>query len=248
MNGSEDTGESDPLDIDLAEFIQDRSALLVVMGVFAAIAVYISDTAPELGTNTDSQLMYATGFVAAFGMAILLLCLVYKELAAEIGSWNRLHHAHYRLNNLPLAFFTLLNTMLILSISYLMARYEAVLFMLLLIAALFAGGGIVLRALYAIGRYLPQTAWARIPAMFFFSVVSGLASHYIITEYLSGVKIVTIQKMSFTDPMPVVTAVAYILVASIRSAAALCVFVAIIGTPIVLIDKIRGKSLYDNPK
>lgn len=248
MSESVQVDESDPYAVDLAEFIQDRSALLVVMGVFAAVAVYISDSAPELGTSTDSQLMYATGFVAALGMTLLLLYLVYRELAVETGSWHHLHHAHYRLDNLPLAFFTLFNVMLILSISYLITQYEPVIFMLLLIATLFAGGGIVLRTLYTIVRHLPQTALVRIPVIFIISIATVFVSNFFITEYLSGVEISTIQQMSLTDPMPVVIAVAYIFVGSIRTVAALGVFAAIIGVPVVLIDKIRGKLLYDNPE
>lgn len=249
MSESEETDNSSPFAVDLADFIQDRSALLVVMGVFAAVAVYISDSAPEFGTSTDSHLMYVTGFVAALGMTVLLFFLVYKELAAEIGSWHHLHHAHYRLNNLPLAFFTLFNAMLILSISYLIMQYEPVLFMLLLIATLFAGGGIVLRTLYAIGKRLPQTAWARIPATFLFSIIIFFTSNYIIIKkYLHDVEIATIQEMSFSEPISVVIAVTYILVVSIRAAAAAGMLASVIGIPVVLIDKIRGKSLYDNPE
>lgn len=248
MSESGEADDSRDYAVDLAEFIQDRSALLVVMGVFAAVAVYISDSVPALGTGTDSQLMYTTGFVAALGMTLLFLALVYKELADEAGSWHHLHHAHYRLDNLPLAFFTLFNIMLILSISYLITRYEPVIFMLLLIGTLFAGGGLVVRTLYAIGKHLPQTAWARIPVIFFLSAITVFVSNYIITEYLSGVEIATIREMSLTDPMPVVTGVVYIFVGSVRAAAALGVLASIIVIPIVVLDKIRDKFQYDNPE
>lgn len=243
-----ETDDSGDYVVDLADFIQDRSSLVVVMGVFAAVAVYISDSAPALGAGTESQLMYTTGFVSALGMTLLFLVLVYKELADEVGSWHHLHHAHYRLDNLPLAFFTLFNIMLILSISYLITRYEPVLFMLLLIATLFAGGGLVLRTLYEIGKHFPQTVWARISVISFFSAVVFLVSNYIITEYLSGVELATIQQMSLTDPMPVVTGVVYVFAVSVRMVAALSALTAIIGIPVLLLDQIRRKFQYDNPE
>lgn len=248
MTGTNETDNSDPRAVDLAAFSEIHSSLIVVMGVFAAIAVYISQSAPELGTSTDSQLIYATGFVSALGMTLLFLGLVYKELADEVGSWSNLHYAHYRLDNLPLALFTLFNAMLVLSISYLITRYEPVIFMLVLIATLFVGGGIILRLMHGIGRLLPQSAWVRIPVIFILSFVTVFASNFVVTEYLAGVEISTIHEMSLTEPVPVAIAVAYILVISIRTVAAIGVLASILSIPVVAFDKIREKLPYDNPK
>jgi len=247
MNEPDETDDLDPHTVDLAEFIQDRSALLVIMGVFAAVAVYITQAAPAIGTSTNPELIYAIGFVSALGMTLLFLYLVYKELAVETGSWHNLHHAHYRLNNLPLAIFSLLNAMLVLSISFLITRYEPVIFILVLVTALFAGGGIVLRLLYYVVGLLPNSAWARIPAIFTLSLVTFLASTLVIMEYLSGIEMSTIHEMSLTEPVPVAIGVAYILVMSIRSVAALGVLASLASIPLVAFDKIRGRSPYDNP-
>lgn len=240
------SNDSDPRAVDLATFIENHSALLVVMGVFAAVAVYISQSAPELGTDTDAELMYATGFISALGMTILFLLLVYKKLAAETKSWHNLHLAHYRLDNLPLVLFTLFNMMLVLSISYLITRYEPVVFTLVLVAAVFAGGGIVIRTIYSMKEFLPQSAWARIPVMFILSTITALASHFILIEYLSNFDISTIHELSLTEPVQIVTSVVPVLVMSIRGAAVLAVFVSILSIPVVALDKIRGKSPYDN--
>ena len=248
MSEPKETDDLDPRSVDLAKFIQDRSALLVVMGVFAAVAVYITQAAPTIGTSTDPELMYAIGFVSALGMTLLLLYLVYKELAVEAGSWHNLHHAHYRLDNLPLALFSLFNAMLVLSISFLITRYEPVIFILVLVAAVFAGGGIVLRFFYYVVGLLPESVWARIPAIFTLSLVTMLISTFVIMEYLAGVEISTIHEMSLTEPVPVAIGVAYILVISIRSVAALGVLVSLASIPLVAFDKIRGTSSYDNPE
>lgn len=241
MTEPEETEDLDPHTVNLAEFIQDRSALLTVMGVFAAVAVYISQSAPALGTSTDSELMYATGFVSALGMTMLCLLLVYKELADETGSWNNLHHAHYRLDNLPLALFTLFNLMLFLSISHLITQYEPVVFILILVGTLFVGGGIVYRLIYYLGKFLPQTALARVPVIFVFSVATVFASDFVVTEYLAGFEISTIHEMTLTEPVPVIIAVVYLLVVSIRAVAALSVIVSIISVPIITFDGIRAR-------
>lgn len=248
MSGIDLPTDSDPRAVDLAAFIENHSALLVVMGVFAAVAVYISHSAPTLGTSTDAEIMYAIGFVSALGMTMLFLLLVYKELAIETESWHNLHHTHYRLDNLPLAFFTLFNGMLILSISYLITRYEPVIFILILVATLFAGGGIFLRLMHEIGRVLPHSAWVRIPMLFIVSLVSLLASDFVVTEYLANVEISTIHELSLSEPVPIAIAVAYILFVSIRAVAALGVIASILSIPVVAFDKLRGKSPYDNPE
>lgn len=248
MTGTTENNDTDSRAVDLAAFTEEHSSLIVVMGVFAAVAVYIAQSAPSLGTSTDAQLMYATGFVSALGMTLLFLFLVYRELARDVGSWSKLHYAHYRLDNLPLALFTLFGAMLVLSISFLIYQFEPVVLMLLLIATLFAGGGIVLRLLHGIGRRVPKSAKVRIPLLFVVSVVTVLASNYAVEEFLSGVEVSTIQQMSLSEPVPVLTAVAYILVVSIRAAAAIGVFASILSIPVVAFDKIRGKSPYDNPE
>lgn len=248
MVKSDITDDSDSLDVDLAGFIEVHSALIVVMGVFAAIAVYISKSAPELGTTTDSQLMYATGFVSALGMTILFLLLMYNELAGEVGSWSRLHHAHYRLENLPLALFTLFNVMLALSISYLITQYEPVIFILVLVATLFVGGGLVLRSMHYVGGLLPQSPWVRFPALFIVSAVTVFASNFAVEEYFAGVEISTIHEMTLTEPVPIAIAVVYLLLVSVRAAGSLGVFASLLSIPVVAVDKLRGKSPYDNPE
>lgn len=248
MNRNDSPTDTDPLAVDLAAFIENHSALLVVMGVFAAVAVYISQSSPKLGTGTDAEIIYTIGFVSALGMTILLLLLVYKELASETGSWNHLHHAHYRLDNLPLALFTLFNGMLILSISYLITQYEPVIFILVLVATLFAGGGIFLRLLHEIGNVLPHSARVRIPMMFIVSLISVLVSDFVMKEYIASMGISTIYELSLSEPLPLFFAVTYILIGSIRAVAAIGVFASILSIPVVAFDKLRGKSPYDNPE
>lgn len=248
MTRTDSTNETNPRAVDLAAFIENHSALFLVLGVFAALAVYISQTAPSLGTSNDAELMATTGFVAALGMAILILCLAYKELAEKTESWNNLYRAHFRLDNLPLALFTLFNMMLVLSLSYLITRYEPVVFILVLVATLFVGAGVVHRLMYGFGGIVPQSPWARIPTVFVASLVTVFVSNFMLTEYLTGVEIRTIHELSLTEPVPVVIAVMYLLVVSIRAAAAIGVFASILGIPVVAFDKLRGKSPYDNPE
>lgn len=248
MSGTDSTADSDPRSVDLAAFVESHSPLLVVMGVFAAVAVYISQSAPSLGTNTDAELIYTTGFVSSLGMTMLFLLLVYKELAKETESWNNLHYAHYRLDNFPLALFTLFNGMLILSMSFLLLRYEPAIFILVLIATVYAGYGIVFRLVHYIARILPRSARVRIPVLLLVSVVSVVASDFVLTEYLAEVHLMTIHELSLSEPIPVLMTSGYVLIGSIRAAGALGVVIGILSIPFVAFEKLRGKSPYDNPE
>lgn len=248
MTDRDETDDSGRFAVDLVGFIDENSTLLVVMGVFAAMAVYISQSASELGTSTDSQLMYATGFVSALGMTLLFLLLMYNELAGEVGSWSRLHHAHYRLENLPLALFTLFNGMLAFSMLYLITQYEPAIFILVFVATLFVGGGLVLRSLHYVGGLLPQSPWVRIPALSIVSAITVFASDYAIEEYFAGFEISTIHELTLTEPVPIAIAVMYILLGSTRAVGAIGVFASLLSIPVVAVDKLRRKSPYDNRK
>jgi hypothetical protein len=248
MSGTDTPNDSDQRAVDLAVFINNHSALFVIMGVFAALAVYITQAAPSLGSSNDSELMATVGFVSALGMAILFLGLAYNELAAETGSWHNLYRAHFRLDNLPLALFTLFNLMLILSIGYLITRYEPAVFIIVLIATLFVGYGIVHRVVYGLANFIPRSPWARIPAIFVASLIVFFASNFAVEEFFVGVELSTIYELSLTEPGPVAIAVTYLLLVTVRSGAAIGVLASIIGIPVVAFDKIRGKSPYDNPE
>jgi hypothetical protein len=244
MSGTDNQESIEFGSFDLADFIGDHSELFVVMGVFGALAIYISQSASaELGT--DANLMIKTGFVSAFGVSILRYALIYRKLIGVFGDWNALYRAHFRLKNAPLAVFSLFSALLVLSLSFMLTQHEPVVFLILLVGAFAAGAGIVTRIVYGVARRVPRTPTWRISTGFLASLGTLLASMWLRQNVLARVEPTTIQNMSLSDPGPVVVTLVAVLVASIQSLAAIGVIASVLGIPVVLFDKIRGKSPYD---
>ncbi len=149
--------KADLAGFDLADFIERKSTLFLVMGVFGALAIYISQSTGDLGTTTDAELMTTVGFVSAFSLSILMYGLIYMQLAEEFGGWTALFRAHYRVRNAPLALFSLFSFVLVISIFAILMRHEPVIMMLILTGTYMVGVGVVLRLVIGIAGYVPRT-------------------------------------------------------------------------------------------
>lgn len=229
---------------DLANFISKNSELFVIMGVFGALAIYISQSTITTPT-TDAELMVKTGFVSAFALSLLIYGLIYKKLIEEFGGWNALYRSHFRLENVPLAAFTLFSGLLVLSISFIITQNEPVVFLIIATGTLIASIGIVTRILYGVAHKVPRTPVWRISTIFSVSLSIFLVSRWVQTNVANEFEPATIQELSLADPLPVVVSILVLLVASIQSFAAIGVVGSIIGIPFVLYDKLRGQSPYD---
>ena len=116
---------------DLATFIKQFSELFVFMGVFGALAIYISQSTTS-SPGTEAELMIKTGFVAAFALSMLMYVLIYMKLIEEFGGWNELYRAHFRLQNIPLAAFSLFSGLFVLSVSFAITQNEPVVFLIVI--------------------------------------------------------------------------------------------------------------------
>lgn len=238
MSGT-DNQEKESLDaFDLAGFIEERSELFVVMGVFGALAIYIAQSTGELGTTTDSELMTTVGFVSAFALSILMLVLVYKKLIEEFGDWHTTFRAHLRVRNAPLALFSLLAFVLIISISHILTRHEPVVFILLLTATYAAGVGVVMRLVYSVTSRVPRTLTWLMSAILLACSSAFVGARYLHENFLNQIEMTTIYGLSLSDPVTIGITVAYLFVSTIRGVAMLGVFVTGVGIPIVLMIKL----------
>ncbi|MFC6835631.1 hypothetical protein [Halomarina ordinaria] len=224
----------------LAEFIDDRSSLFGTMGVFVAVAAYLSRAQP--GPITDAELMLKAGYTASLGLALLILFLIYWSMRNEFGTWTDLRRAHMQLHNWTLTVFTGFTGLLILSVTHLVTLNDPVVFLLLLtgtaVFSLIAFTSVV----YGVGRRVPRSPLWRIPTMFVVCSVVLAVSAYVRNQYLAGIEITTIQDLTFADPVPIVLMLTMVIVATIQSLAAVSLIATILGIPIVAIDKIRGVS------
>jgi len=244
-----DTQTDDDYDtdeFDLAEFIDDRSSLFAVLGVFVAVAAYLSRSEP--GPITDAEMMLKTGYTASLGLALLMFFLIYRSMRNEFGTWTDLHHAHLQLDNWALTAFTALTGLLLLSVTYMITLNDPVVFLLIITGAAVFGLIAFTNTVYAVGRRIPRSPLWRIPTMFVVCSGALAASFYVRTRYLSGVEITTIQGMTFANPVPIVLMLTVVFVATIQSLAAVGLIATVLGIPAVAIDKIRGVSPYDRVK
>jgi len=245
MSSTDDhTKDNDDIDhFDLAEFIDDKSSLFAVMGVFVAVAAYLSRAEP--GPITDAELMLKTGFMASLGLALLMFLLIYRSMKDEFGTWSDLHQAHMRLDNWGLIIFTVLTGLVLLSVTHLVTLNDPVVFLLVITGTAVFSLITFMNTVYEIGRRVPRSPVWRISTMFILCSVALAASFYVRTRLLDGIEITTIQDMTFADPVPVVLMVTFVFVATIQSLAAVGLIATILGIPVVAIDKIRGVSPYD---
>lgn len=243
MTEQDDTNNSALDAFDLADFIAERSELFVVMGVFGALAIYISQSrSADLGS--DAALMINTGFVSAFAISLIMYGLIYWKLIEAFGDWHELYRAHFRARNAPLAAFTVFSMLLGLSVSFLIFQNEPVVFLIVVVGTVVVALGIVVRVTYGVARRVPDGPWWRLSAVFLTSLVTLGASQWTRSALLAGVEVTTIQNMAWSDPASIGLSLALILVVTIRSFASLGVVVSIIGIPVILIDKFRGTGPY----
>lgn len=238
-----DSGDSDGFE--LAGFIHRNSSLFAVMGVFVAVAAYISQVEP--GPITDAEMMIKSGFIASLGLAVLMMLLIYSAMKTEFGSWSELYHGHLQLSNWKLTVFSVLITVLFLSVTHIITLDEPVVFLLIITGTAVLGLIVFTRLAYGIGTRVPRTPVWRISTMFVVCTATLALTYTVRTRYLAYIEITTIQELSFSDPFTVVVMLTLVFVATIQSLAAVGIIAAIVGVPIVAFDKLRGKSPYDEP-
>ena len=63
-------------EFDLAEFVNRKSSLFAVMGVFVAVAAFLSRAESE--SIMDGEMMLKAGYTASLGLAFLMFLLIYR--------------------------------------------------------------------------------------------------------------------------------------------------------------------------
>ncbi|WP_226007389.1 hypothetical protein [Natrinema salinisoli] len=242
-NHNDDTVSSDDDEFDLAEFIDERSSLFAVMGVFVAVAAYLSRARP--GPITDAEMMLKIGYTASLGLALLMCFLIYRSMRNEFGTWADLRRAHLQRDNWALTGFTVLIGLVILSVMHMITLNDPVVFLLLLTGTSVFTLIAFLNVVYGVGRRVPRSPLWRISTMFVVCSFVLAASFYVRTRYLAGIEITTIQELTFADPVTIVLMLTIVFVATVQSLAAVGLIATLVGIPVVAIDKIRGVSPYD---
>lgn len=238
-SASEDNPE-ELAQFDLAEFVNEWSNLFVVMGVFAATAIYISQVTK--GDIQDAQMTARLGFVASLILAALLFVLVYMKLKDEFGSLHRMYRAHFRLRNTPLLIFSLCSFTLSISLMSIVVSRQPVVLLLIMLAIVVLILGLASRFLEKLSNILPKSPSWRIPILLTISVAALVTFSVIHSELSAQYQITHIEKLSAANPFSIFANMVLLGVGVARSVSAMAVLVSILGVPIVIFDKMRGRG------
>lgn len=96
--------DEDANKIEMSEFIDSNSSLFVVLGVFSALSIYISDLSSD--SLSSAPIEIRIGFVGALLLSLLLIILIYRQLVNHVGSIENLLQAHTKFRNWDLIIFT----------------------------------------------------------------------------------------------------------------------------------------------
>lgn len=124
---TEDEIDSDSFD--LAGFLDDHSELFVVMGVFAALSVYLSDSAQT--TLQKAPETVQGGYVASLVITGVVGVLIYREMMREFGSFNNLVEGHFQARNIDLFVFSVMFLLLFQAILSLAVQLQAIVLQIL---------------------------------------------------------------------------------------------------------------------
>lgn len=244
MSDGDGKGE-EKFDMDFASFLNDYSGMFTVMGVFAALAIYLSRVTED--PIFEADLMIQLGFGAAFVIALVVMIEIYHVLKRQFGSWHRLIHAHFRLKNIDLAVFTLGILVISLTIYHILTRQAPVMFILMILAASGVALAVMLRVPYALAEVTPHSPIWRVSIAALFSGGALAVSHYAFVELNSRYTVTQIQDLTLNDPFGIILLIGIAFFGMVRSLASVGIVAVAFGIPIIIIDKIRGVSPYDQP-
>ncbi|WP_254763100.1 hypothetical protein [Natrinema marinum] len=160
-------------DFDLSEFIKDTSELFLVLGVFAATAVYTHDLQGSDVGLTEKYLGYGHG--GSLLIVALLTYLIYKEMTQRLGGKFELMRAHLRVKNIELILFSLSYYLLFWSIGWLILDQNSILQIVpLTIIGFFVLGAILYGFEFLDGRVMSDIKLAVI--LLFLSFISIIIS------------------------------------------------------------------------
>ncbi|WP_049971201.1 hypothetical protein [Haladaptatus cibarius] len=228
-------------------FLKNNSEYFVVMGVFAALAIYIRQMS---GFNSIREAGTATqfSFFTSFLMGLLVIALFYKQMSRKLGSLGELAKAHRLSSNIDLTLFTSLLTLTLVGLWEIIIPSGGILFLIvttglaLLLLILF------LNVLQYFGSIVPYTPKWRIlmglTVCLTVLIISTFSLEYLQTSY----QITDVKNLSVQGPKLIAIDLLFFIAATSQSIASIGVIASVVSIPIVIIDKIRGTSPYDEVK
>ena len=203
-------------EVDIADFIDQNANLFVVLGVFSALAIYISQL--QDGSLTQAPLETRVGFAGSLLLALLILSLIYKQLLGKLGSFKNLFHAHTRLANLDLILFTTGVGLLIPALANPLTQYQSALYYTLGSGGLVISVPMVFVVVSKTQEILPETDYVRQILIMVLGIMSLSGGEAVLDFIRSGYVPIGTRDFSPSNPLPVlfdITGVVALMIQSI---------------------------------
>jgi len=188
--------------IDLNEFLKSNSSLFVILGVFSALSIYISDLGG--GSVGDATAEIRVGFGGSLLLAFLLTLLIYKQLIEQVGSIEVLLKAHTKLYNWDLIVFTTGLLLLLPSMVYPIVQEVVALYYTVGLLMIFFYIMLSFRIVLKIDQLLPENGILRHTSI----IALLMIALYISTEYYnyidSNLQLIGTKPFSTSNMLPVV--------------------------------------------
>jgi len=192
--------EKDTTKVDIGGFIDDNSNLFVVLGVFSALAIYISQL--QDGRLIEAPLQTRVGFVGSLVLAALTITTIFKQLISEIGSIDRFVDSLAKTQNWDLLVFTAGFTLLTPAILAPLLEYQSGLYWALALIMFFFTFALIIKTISKLYDYIPETALLREGTITILGLVLFASSTWVLNFMLSESIPIGTQYFSISTPLP----------------------------------------------
>lgn len=182
-NGHDEHPSDELTEVDIATFLEKNSKLFVILGVFSALAIYIS----ELGSSNMSEatISVKVGFAGALLLSTLIVVMIYRKMIEHVGSIDDLLLAHANMQNWDLIVFTAGILLLVPSLITPIIQRTLSLYFVIAIFGVFFSIPPIFKVVLQVERKLPNEGWVRSFSIIIISAISiESAGRYI--DYVSS--------------------------------------------------------------
>lgn len=194
--------EKDTSNVDIGGFIDKNSNLFVVLGVFSALAIYISQL--QDGRLIEAPLETRVGFVGSLVLAALTITTIFKQLISDIGSLNTFINSLGKTQNWDLLVFTAGFSLLAPAIVAPLLEYQSGLYWALALIGFLFTFALIIKTLSKMHDCIPETELLREGTILLIGLILFASSTWLLNFMLSESVPIGTRYFSISTPLPVI--------------------------------------------
>jgi hypothetical protein len=194
--------EKDTSNVDIGGFIDRNSNLFVVLGVFSALAIYISQL--QGGRLIEAPLETRVGFVGSLVLAALTITTIFKQLISDIGSLNTFINSLGKTQNWDLLVFTAGFSLLTPAIVAPLLEYQSGLYWAIALIGFLFTFALTIKTVSKMYDCIPETELLREGTILLIGLILFASSTWLLNFMLSESVPIGTRYFSISTPLPVV--------------------------------------------